>query len=102
MVTETPTTVITTTPPMTVYEDVLPDPAQFEGDGFGRGWFSDPAAWPHFIAWTLVELLIVWLAWRIARRFRNRLIGAAVGFVPFFVVLYFVFQNVNRLLPPNL
>jgi len=73
-----------------------------EADVFESGWFSDPAAWPHVIAWIALDLLVVWGAWQVAKRFRNRLIGAAVGFVPFFVVLYFVFQNVNRLLPPNL
>ena len=73
-----------------------------DDDAFARGWFSDPAAWPHFIGWTLVELLVVWAAWQVAKKFRNRLIGAAVGVIPFFVVLYFVFQNVSRLLPPNL
>jgi sortase A len=52
--------------------------------------------------WGALELLVVWGAWQVAKRYRNRLIGAAVGFVPFFFVLYFVFQNVNRLLPPNL
>jgi sortase A len=52
--------------------------------------------------WGLLELLIVLGAWQVAKKFRNRIIGAVVGFIPFFVVLYFVFQNVNRLLPPNL
>jgi sortase A len=92
---------VTTTVPTTIPTTAAPI-ATTSGDGFSRGWFSDPAAWPQFAIWTLVELLIVWGSWRVARRFRNRLIGAAVGFVPFFVVLYFVFQNVNRLLPPNL
>ena len=78
------------------------DQRDFEVDTFAEGWFSDPSAWPQVIVWGLLEILIVWGAWQVAKRFRNRLIGAAVGFVPFFVVLYFVFQNVNRLLPPNL
>ncbi len=69
---------------------------------FESGWFSDGAAWPHVLFWGALELLVVWGAWQVAKRYRNRLIGAAVGFVPFFFVLYFVFQNVNRLLPPNL
>jgi sortase A len=71
-------------------------------DVFDKGWFSDPSAVPHVIAWALIEILIVLGAWQIAKRLRNRAIGIAVGIVPFFVVLYFVFQNVNRLLPPNL
>ncbi len=72
------------------------------GDVFDKGWFSDPSAIPHVIAWSLLAIVIVLLSWQIAKRLRNRAIGFAVGFVPFFVVLYFVFQNVNRLLPPNL
>ena len=72
------------------------------GDVFDKGWFSDPDAYPHVIGWIALELLIVFGAWQVAKRFRNRAIGAAVGFLPFVVTLYFVFQNVNRLLPPNL
>jgi len=71
-------------------------------EAFSEGWFSDPAAWPHVIGWVLLEILVVVASWSIARRWRNRLLGVAVALVPFFVVLYFVFQNVNRLLPPNL
>jgi sortase A len=52
--------------------------------------------------WGFIELLVVFGAWQLAKKNRNRIIGAAAGFIPFFVVLYFVFQNVNRLLPPNL
>ena len=100
------TTVPTTLPPTTIPSTSAPAIVETgdttTGDGFTRGWFSDPAAWPQFLLWTALELLIVWGAWQVAKRFRNRIIGAVVGFVPFFVVLYFVFQNVNRLLPPNL
>ena len=65
-------------------------------------WFSDLSAIPHTAMWSLAELLILCGAWRVAKKFRNRLIGVAVGFAPFFLVLYFVFENINRLLPPNL
>ncbi len=78
-----------------------PAPAAVD-DVFDKGWFSDPRAFSHVAAWIALEILIVWGAWQIAKRVRNRAIGVVVGFVPFFVVLYFVFQNVNRLLPPNL
>ena len=71
-------------------------------DVFDKGWFSDPSAIPHVIFWILLDVLIVVIAWQIAKRVRNRAVGIAVGIVPFFIVLYFVFQNVNRLLPPNL
>jgi len=72
-----------------------------EYDTFSRGWFSDSAAWPQVIVWVLVQSLVIALGWYVARRSR-RWIGIAAAAVPFFVVLYFVFQNVNRLLPPNL
>jgi sortase A len=77
-------------------------PIQDSQDVFDKGWFSDPSAVPHVLAWTFLDVLIVLGAWQIAKRLRNRAIGLAIGFIPFFVVLYFVFQNVNRLLPPNL
>jgi len=41
------------------------------------------------------------LAWELSRRTRN-LVGALVGLVPFLFVLYFLYENVSRLLPPNL
>ena len=73
-----------------------------DSDALSQGWFGDPSAIPHAAMWSLAELLILCGAWQVAKKFRNRLIGVAVGFAPFFVVLYFVFENINRLLPPNL
>jgi sortase A len=96
------TSVVATVAPTTTVPVAIEDDTVIEADIFESGWFSDGAAWPHVLAWIALELLVVWAAWRVAKRLRNRIIGAAVGFVPFFVVLYFVFQNVNRLLPPNL
>lgn len=95
--TETTTTSTTTIPA------VVDEPSDSEtADALSRGWFSDPSAIPQTLLWGLLELIIVMGAWQVAKKFRNRIIGALVGFLPFFVVLYFVFQNVNRLLPPNL
>lgn len=71
-------------------------------DVFNKGWFSDPDAYPHVAFWILIEILIVFGAWQVAKRFRHRGIGLAVGIIPAVVTLYFIFQNVNRLLPPNL
>ena len=71
-------------------------------DALSRGWFSDLSAIPQTLLWGLLELLVVMGAWQVAKKYRNRIIGSVVGLIPFFVVLYFVFQNVNRLLPPNL
>jgi sortase A len=83
--------------------DTLRPPAEVPVDDvFDKGWFSDPSAFPHVAAWTLLDIAIVLASWQVAKRLRNRAIGLAIGIVPFFVVLYFVFQNVNRLLPPNL
>ena len=98
VVPETSTTTTTTAPEIFVDDSIDSESA----DALSRGWFSDLSAIPQTLLWGLLELLIVMGAWRVAKKFRNRIIGAAVGFIPFFVVLYFVFQNVNRLLPPNL
>lgn len=71
-------------------------------DVFNKGWFSDSDAYPQVALWILIEILVVMGAWQVAKKFRNRGIGLAVGCVPALVTLYFIFQNVNRLLPPNL
>ena len=41
-------------------------------------------------------------AYLISRMLRRDWAGALIGLLPFIVALYFFFQNVNRLLPPNL
>lgn len=70
-------------------------------DAFSNGWFSDPDAWPQIALWgsllTLVALAATWLGRR-----TNNWIGAILGIFPFTFVLYFWFENVNRLLPPGL
>jgi len=71
-------------------------------DAFADGWFSDPAANPHVLFWGLLLALIGIGSYLISRRFRRDWLGAVVGLVPFVVTVYFFFQNVNRLLPPNL
>jgi sortase A len=87
----------------TIPEVVVNELNDIEGaDALSRGWFSDLSAIPQTLLWVFIELLVVIGAWQLAKKNRNRIIGAVVGFIPFFVVLYFVFQNVNRLLPPNL
>jgi sortase A len=104
--TEVATTVVseTTTAPTTTVPAITVDDSNnsASADALSRGWFSDLSAIPQTLLWGLLELLVVMGAWQLAKKNRNRIIGAAVGFVPFFVVLYFIFQNVNRLLPPNL
>ena len=103
LVTETPATTTTPTTTSTIPEVLVDEPYEIEGaDALSRGWFSDLSAIPQTLLWVFTELLVVIGAWQLAKKNRNRIIGAVVGFVPFVVVLYFVFQNVNRLLPPNL
>jgi len=97
--TETTTVTTTTTAPVMIVDESNNSES---ADALSRGWFSDLSAIPQTLLWGLCELLIVMAAWQVAKKYHNRIIGAAVGFIPFFVVLYFVFQNVNRLLPPNL
>jgi sortase A len=71
-------------------------------DAFSAGWFSDDAAWPHVAGWgTLLTLIALGSYW-VSCRTRRNVIGALVGIVPFVVVLYFFYENVNRLLPPAL
>ncbi|HEX2782427.1 MAG TPA: hypothetical protein VHN36_02505 [Ilumatobacteraceae bacterium] len=39
---------------------------------------------------------------RLSRKARHYSVGILAGFAPFIVVLYFFYENVNRLLPPGL
>lgn len=71
-------------------------------DAFGRGWFSDPDAWPQVALWGLVLIVIAVIMRLSSRLARRHWVGALIGAVPFTIALYFWFQNVNRLLPPNL
>lgn len=71
-------------------------------DAFSEGWFSDPAAYPQVALWAIVLVAITTGAYLLARRLRRVWVGLVVGTLPFLVALYFFFQNVNRLLPPNL
>jgi sortase A len=71
-------------------------------DAFSEGWFSDPSANPHVAFWAMLLALITIGGYYISRRFRSYWIGSLIGVLPFVVALYFFYQNVNRLLPPNL
>jgi sortase A len=71
-------------------------------DAFSDGWFSDPGANGQVALWGLVVTAIALLAWALSRRTGRNWVGLLVGIVPFTLALYFFFQNVNRLLPPNL
>jgi sortase A len=67
-----------------------------------HGWFDDPDAWPQVALWGSALTIIALAAWGLSRRVGHNWVGALVGIVPFVVALYFFFENVNRLLPPNL
>jgi sortase A len=53
-------------------------------------------------AWGGALAAVVGVVLRISRRRRSHLVGIAYGLVPGLVLLYFVYENVNRLLPPDL
>jgi sortase A len=93
-----------TSPDTTVPEDDLDEEAvvELEDDGFSGGWFDDTAAIPHAIGWGLVLLAVGVGAYFAGRAAKRLYVCFLVGAVPFVVVLYFFFENVNRLLPPGL
>jgi sortase A len=101
--TTTPTTATSAAPPTTAAA-VAPaanPPAGLADESFQLGWFDDAAAWPDVIVWGLAGAAVVVGAWWLGRRTR-RWIGWLAAVVPFVVLLYFFYENVNRLLPPNL
>jgi sortase A len=71
-------------------------------DAFAGGWFSDTTAVPQALLWGLVLVAIAMFSWFIGRRANRLWVAFLVGAVPFVVVLYFFFENVNRLLPPSI
>jgi len=77
------------------------DPVRL-ADDFGRGWLHDTSAIWHVLGWGSGLLGIVLASRVLSRRRRSHLVGYGLGLLPGLVVLYFVYENVNRLLPPNL
>jgi sortase A len=71
-------------------------------DAFADGWFSDPGANGQVALWGLLLAAIGIVSYLLSRRAKRDWVGLLVGIGPFVVTLYFFFQNVNRLLPPNL
>jgi sortase A len=71
-------------------------------DAFSDGWFSDPGANNQVGIWGTLLALVGLGAYFVSRKLRRDWAGALIGLAPFVVTLYFFFQNVNRLLPPNL
>jgi sortase A len=94
---------VATTVPDTAPAAVADTPDEFAAtDAFSQGWFGDSAAWPHVVFWCALLALVWYGSYRLAKRLRRLWLGIVVGFVPFVVVLYFFYENVNRLLPPAL
>jgi sortase A len=71
-------------------------------DAFSEGWFSDPGANGQVVLWGFALAAIGAVAYLISKKAKRDWVGLMAGIVPFMIVLYFFFQNVNRLLPPNL
>jgi sortase A len=71
-------------------------------DAFTDGWFSDTSAIPPSILWGLVLAAVAYGSYWLSHKVRRYWVGVLSGFVPFTVVLYFFYENINRLLPPNL
>ncbi|MEI7991141.1 MAG: sortase [Actinomycetota bacterium] len=107
------TTAVATTTTTTV-DDAVPTvgpDAGNPGDEFplgedapqlSRGWLTDSAAWWHVIGWGFLNAGVAAAGWLLARRTRRWWLGLAAAAAPFLLVLYFVYQNVNRLLPADL
>jgi sortase A len=92
------TAVATTTAPATT---AAPTGGLSADEAFSRGWFNDAGAWPQVVFWGLGVAAVAAGAWWLGRRTRWW-IGALAAALPFLVPLYFFYENVNRLLPPNI
>lgn len=99
---ETPDGTTTTVDDPATTPDDSDDPAAPIEDTFAQGWFSDTDAIPHVVGWGLFLIAVSLGAWFAGKAARRLYVSVLVGFVPFLVVLYFFFENVNRLLPPGL
>ncbi len=71
-------------------------------DAFDDGWFSDPNANGQVALWGLLLAAVGVVSYLVSKKAKRDWVGLTVGIVPFVIVMYFFFQNVNRLLPPNL
>ena len=103
--TDTATNTATNTAPTTVVDTTVVDAAAdgtITEDGLSGGWFDDSAAIPHVIAWGMLLLAVGIGSYYVGKASKRLYVSFIVGFIPFVVVLYFFFENVNRLLPPGL
>jgi sortase A len=82
--------------------DQAADTALVSGlDSFSAGWFSDSAAWFPTIVWAALAGFIVTGFWFLGRHWK-RWAAYLLAVIPFLFVLYFFYENVARLLPPNI
>jgi sortase A len=100
--TEASSAVVSTTAQSTVAPTTVAPSRSPSADALEQGWFDDADAWPHVVLWGGALALVALGAWGLGRWTGHRWVGRLAGIVPFVVVLYFFFENVNRLLPPNL
>ena len=92
---------VTTVPATTQPDSPVVSPPAPDLDTFGQGWVSDEKAWAHLAFWGTILTAIAVGAWLLGKRI-PQWAAALIGLVPFTLALYFFFDNVNRLLPPNL
>ncbi len=95
-------TVTATTEPAVTTTTLVDEFVEVEEDGFSGGWFDDSAAIPHALGWGLLLLAVGVGAYFVGRASNRLYVSFLVGAIPFVVVMYFFFENVNRLLPPGL
>jgi sortase A len=79
----------------------IEDPTIAALDSFSAGWFSDPDAWLPTILWGLLATAIAVGFWFLGRHWK-RWAAYLLAVIPFLFVLYFFYENVARLLPPNI
>lgn len=73
-----------------------------QSDAFSEGWFHDTSAILPSILWGLGLAAVAIGSWFVGKKAKRLWVCWLVGAIPFVVVLYFFFENVNRLLPPGI
>ena len=96
------TTTLTPTDTTIATDDTEVIDEEVEDDTFSQGWFSDTAAIPHALGWGFALFMVGLAAYFAGKAAKRLYVCFLVGFVPFVIVMYFFFENVNRLLPPGL
>lgn len=71
-------------------------------DAFAAGWFHDSTALVQTVLWAIPMTALVALVRWWSRRRRSWFPALPLAAAPGFVMLYFLYENINGLLPPNL